>query len=131
MPVAPLPVTVAVKVTDWPNADRVDRGADRGGGGRLVDCLGQRRRCAGRKIAVAAIDRGDGVAAEGECGRGERRRAGGQRAGAQRGRAVLEGHGIPGAGVPRSLLTVAVKVTDWPKLLGFRGSRPRWSWRPG
>ena len=47
--------------------------------------------------------------------------------GAQRGRAVLEGHRAGGrAGARRPAVTVAVKVTDWPKHRGVdRGNSDR------
>jgi len=59
------------------------------------------------------------VAGDREARRGEGGDAGGQGAGAERGGAVEELDGAVGVPAPGALgVTVAVKVTDWPKTDG-------------
>src|SRR5208282_3216803 len=84
-------------------ADRLvqERRAGRGSDGRrraiLADGLGEGRGGAATKVRIAAVDRRDRMAADGQCRGGEGRLAGAvERPRAQRGRPVLEGDGARG-----------------------------------
>ena len=104
-----------------PRHRRGARPATRAVEARRIDHLAHDRRSAAHIVAVTAIDRRDGVRPDGQGRRGEGRRGdavgGAQCAGAQRVE-PSKNCTVPVGEVAPAVLTVAVKVTDWPETDG-------------
>ena len=120
-PPGALAVTVAVNVTAWLTADGLAEEASVVVVAALLTTWLTAVEVLWREVAVAAEDRGDRVGPHAQRAGGEAGHAVDvERAARQDGRAVLEGDSCRRRAAAGALaVTVAVKVTDWPKTDGL------------